>query len=425
MNRQITDDQLVRMIGEAFDNQSVPSRPSDTETLQALSENTSPTQSRSTRPGLLVEVPPKDEESLDTSLPPKPQTRNSFMRIMIPLATVAAGLAIVLGLWPQNNTLLAQMIRNVEQAETATFSISLKIYEGLTVSGNGTATSDKLRVDWTSHAPMTTDITDYSAGKQYSFSKNSQELQVLELDGISTVDPIRHLKDLDHFGTREVSADESSIEGTTLFEIDQEAMTGRIWVDMETKLPVRIEMKSPGKVGEMVLSEIDWNAEVDASTFALPKGRTVIENNLLADPTEAELIAAVVLRNAFTDEAFDNQFLGDGCGLRLGRLSYDRKLSREANHQRQLERLTPHLEVIGLTLTQAQDARTLSGRVDYLCMKLDQWERLISHRGGWVGTGVKPGEARPICWWQRPRKGIRVLNADLTVNDADAPPGRN
>lgn len=425
MNREVTDDQLVRVIGEAFDSQSVPSRPSDVETLQALAENTSPTQSRNTRPGLFVEVPPKDEGNLDTSLPSKPQTRNSFMRIMIPLGTIAAGLAMVLGLWPQNNTLLAQMIRNVEQAEAATFSISLKLAEGPTVSGKGTATSDKLRVDWTSHTPTTTDMTDYVAGKQFSYSEDSQQLNVLKLDGISTTDPIRQLKDLDHYGTREVSDDENSIEGTTLFEFDQEAMTGRIWVDTETKLPVRIEMKAPGKVGEMVLSDIGWNAEVDPSTFALPKGRTVVENNLLADPTEAELIAAVVLRNAFTDEAFKSQFLTNGCSLRLGRLSYDLKLSREANHQRQLEKLTPHLEVVGLTLSQAQDARTLSRRVDYLCMKLDQWEHLITRHGGWVGTGVKPGEAEPICWWQLPGKNIRVLNADLTINDAEAPPGQN
>ncbi len=425
MSHETTDDQLVRMIGDAFANASVPSRPSDAETLQVLASNTSPTLSRNTRPDVLVEVPPKDEESLNTSLPSKPQTRNSFMKIMIPLATAAAGLAMVLGFWPHNNTLLAQMIRNVEQAEAATFSISLKISDDATVSGKGIVTSDKLRIDWTSHTPTTTDITDYAGGEQVSFSENSQQLHVIKRDGIGGFDPLRNLKDLDHYGTREAPAEQNNIENTALFEVAQDGVTGRIWVDTETKLPVRIEMKAPGKFGEVVLSDIDWNAEVDASAFALPEGRTVVKNNLLADPTEAELIAAVVIRNAFTGQAFDDQFLGDGCGLRLGRLSYDLDGTREANHQRQLEKLTPHLGVVGLTQGQAQNARTLSGRVDYLCMKLDQWEHLIKRHGGWVGTGVRPGEAKPICWWQLPGKGIRVLNADLTINDADTRPTGN
>ncbi len=57
-------------------------------------------------------------------------------------------------------------------------------------------------------------------------------------------------------------------------------------------------------------------------------------------------------------------------------------------------------------------------------MKLDQWEHDISRRGGWVGTGVRPGEAKPLCWWKDGSR-IRVLRGDLTIVDADQPPVKN
>ncbi len=45
----------------------------------------------------------------------------------------------------------------------------------------------------------------------------------------------------------------------------------------------------------------------------------------------------------------------------------------------------------------------------------------ISRRGGWVvGTGVRPGEAKPLCVWKDGSR-IRVLRGDLTIVDADQP----
>lgn len=64
-----------------------------------------------------------------------------------------------------------------------------------------------------------------------------------------------------------------------------------------------------------------------------------------------------------------------------------------------------------------------SVRIDYLCMKLDQWESIISRDGGWVGEGVRPGEHQPLCWWRESGSNeVRVLYADLTIRSADEPP---
>ncbi len=35
--------------------------------------------------------------------------------------------------------------------------------------------------------------------------------------------------------------------------------------------------------------------------------------------------------------------------------------------------------------------------------------------------GVRPGEAKPLCWWKDGGQ-IRVLRGDLTIVDTDQPP---
>jgi len=85
--------------------------------------------------------------------------------------------------------------------------------------------------------------------------------------------------------------------------------------------------------------------------------------------------------------------------------------------------LRPILSEIGITEADAQDAKRLGERIDYLCMKLDQWASLISRNGAWIGNGVRPGEDKPLCWWRKPKaERVRVLYADLTIRDADQPP---
>ena len=413
-----SDDRLVKVIQEAFTNQPVPPRPSDEELLGhlALSEH-----ARNTKLDVTVGSSHLDDEAPDTLPERKPQKRNTLMKVMIPFTALAASLALVTSFWPQNSV-LAQVVRNIEQAKAVTFSINLKIPDIATLSGAGTATSNKLRLDWTTNEPHTTEITDYDRGEQASFTTNSQQVTVMKLDGLGGFDPIRQLKELDRGRTRELFADQNNIENTTLYEFEAGSATGRVWVKKNTLLPVRIEMKSPDNLGEVSFSDFDWNATVDRSTFAVPKNRTVVKDDLYAAPTEAELIAAFTIRNAFTDEPYEADFFADGCGLRLGRLAFDRDLTKEEKHQRQLEKLKAHLGLIGLTQAQAQDAKKMGERIDYLCMKLDQWQLYVGRHGGWVGDGVKPGDVEPICWWQLPGKGVRILRGDLKIEDADAPP---
>jgi hypothetical protein len=85
--------------------------------------------------------------------------------------------------------------------------------------------------------------------------------------------------------------------------------------------------------------------------------------------------------------------------------------------------LGPFLLDIGLNEVEANDAKLLGERIDYLCMKVDQWAPRIGRDGAWVGAGVRPGEDKPLCWWRkRGVQGVRVLYGNLTIQDAAQPP---
>jgi len=137
--------------------------------------------------------------------------------------------------------------------------------------------------------------------------------------------------------------------------------------------------------------------------------------------TEAELVAAFTIRQSFSQEPYSADFFSDEVGLKLGQLAYDLSKGRAENSQIQSKKLCDRFAEIGISITESQDPAAVQQRIDYLCMKLDQWEHCITRTGGWVGTDIQPGEPKPLCLWRR-TAGIRVLGADLTIRESDHPP---
>jgi hypothetical protein len=64
-----------------------------------------------------------------------------------------------------------------------------------------------------------------------------------------------------------------------------------------------------------------------------------VRDSLLAEPTEAELVAAFRIRPAFSEMPYDATMLADGVGLRLGQLAYDLSKSRAENSEIQQAKL--------------------------------------------------------------------------------------
>lgn len=323
---------------------------------------------------------------------------------------------------------LASVIENVKTAKTVRFKMTVRRPDGPEMSGEGVALSPNfVRVDWRVGEHTMVNIIDHAKGEVISLDPKSKQARVHKVPKSVDFDVVKRLRGLDDKQARRIEPEEGADPNLEVFEIREGGATGKMWVDKKAKLPVRYEMHGPENsgLGSVVFSDFDWNAQVDAAVFEIPAGYTRVVSELLAVPAEEQFVQALRIRHAFTDEPYPADFLKRQIGLDIGRAAYDSKLSREQNHVRQLERLAPiTLANLGLTEEQAQDAAKLQQRIDFLCMKADQFAHLIERHGGWVGGGVKPGAAdQPLCWW-RPKgsDNVRVLYGDLLVRVAAKPP---
>lgn len=341
---------------------------------------------------------------------------------MAALAVAASLLAIVVPFFSSSNA-FAQVVDNIRRIATAKFTIENIGPSNLNAVASVKA-PDRFRLDF--QAPgQPVNITNGAAGELIAFDSNSNQVSVNEIPKAnSNFDILQLLQKPDLNAV--LSKDENTITGTQLFDILDGQ--GKVWVDVETQLPKRIEMTPTPGMGTtpVVCRDFEWDVPLDDGLFAMPVGKEVVRSSLLAGPKEEELIGAFAIRQAFSQEPYEASFLDESTkpGLRLGRLAYDLSKNRADNYQIQSAKLQGVWTVIGIRQTEASDPSLVQKRIDFLCMKLDQWEHDISRRGGWVGTGVRPGEVKPLCWWKDGSR-IRVLRGDLTIVDADQPPANN
>lgn len=359
----------------------------------------------------------------------RPSTRNvSWSRPWMQVASLAACIFLVLGatmMFTSTSSAFAQVVSNIRKVATAKFTIENIGPSNLTAVASVKA-PDRFRLDF--QAPgQPVNITNGSAGELIAFDSNSNQVSVNEIPKASSnFDILQLLQKPDVNAV--LSKDENTIAGTLLYDILNGQ--GKIWIDVETQLPKRMEMTPPSGIGTtpLVYRDFEWDVLLDDGLFAMPVGKEVVRSSLLASPKEEELIAAFAIRQAFSQEPYEAAFLDRSTtpkpGLRLGQLAYDHNKSRVDNNQIQSAKLQGLWTVIGISQTEASDPSLLQKRIDFLCMKLDQWTYDINRTGGWLGTGVRPGEAKPLCWWKDGGR-IRVLRGDLTIVDADQSPANN
>ena len=396
-----TTDDVVANIAEAFETQVISPRPSNEETCLWVSQHSE-----------------RESSHFQPTL-----KRRVVMRFLAPLAATAAGIALFAFNGTGSNT-FAQVIEQIAKHQTVKFSIDIEQPGKPRLKGQAFAQRPQLlRIDWTFNGQSNVNITNYQRGELISYS-DSSDVTVYSIPSAGGFDVIRQLEKVDAQRTKQIPNSENRIEHTDLFEFKEGAMSGRLWIDRQTRLPVRIEASTPAEMGggQVVYSSFEWDAQINDAVFKIPAGRNVVRDNLLAEPTEEELIAAFQIRQAFSSKPYPANFLHNHAGLAIGRLAYDHELSRADNYQRQWKTLKPHLAAIGLTDIAARDPAVMQKRIDYLCMKADQWDHSIEEYGDWVGNGVAPGEDKPLCWWKLPGKGIRVLFADLQIRDAQIAP---
>nr|MCU0710337.1 hypothetical protein [Pirellula sp.] len=367
--------------------------------------------------------------ALDDS--PTPKIRSSTRKMSwtgpwTQVVSLAAGVLLIVGvtmLLPSSSNAFAQVVRNIRKLATAKFTIENIGPSNLTAVASIKA-PDRFRLDF--QAPgQPVNITNGAAGELISFDSNSNQVSVNEIPKArSDFDILQLIQKPDVNAV--LSKDKNTIAGTQLYDILDGR--GKIWVDVETQLPKRIEMTPPPGMGTrpLIYRDFEWNVPLADGLFAMPVDKEVVRSTLLASPKEEELIAAFAVRQAFSQEPYEAAFLDRATkpGLRLGRLAYDLSKNQADNFHIQSAKLQGLWTVIGISESEASNPSLVQKRIDFLCMKLDEWARDIARNGGWVGTGVLPGEAKPLCWWKDGSR-IRVLRGDLTIVDADQSPANN
>lgn len=405
------DDVIAQVVSafEATDRQPMPSRPSDSETLQWLNENTK-----------------LDVNRIEFSETQTKRRRN-VMRFMTPLAAMAASVALILTFVLPSNDAFARVIKQIQEATSVKFAMSISHPDRPELSGCVVAIRPHLvRIDWNVAGQKNVNITNYKTGELISFDDTS-DVTIHEIPPEGGHDVIKQLQQIDTENAKRLPDDENEIEGTDLFDLSEGGLNGRLWVNKRTSLPVRMVLVTPKELGggETVYADFEWDVSVIDALFDMPADRKVVRNSLMAEPTEEELVSAFRLRNAFSNEPYPADFIADGVGLAIGRLAYDLDKSRAENYAIQAKKLADLFPAIGLNEVDSRDGEVVQDRIDYLCMKTDQWEHYVTNYGGWVGDGVNPGEDKPLCWWKLPGKSIRVLYGDLTIRDADEAPKGN
>lgn len=367
--------------------------------------------------------------ALDEKPVPKTQPsarHTSWSRPWLQIAILAAGVLLVLGvtmMFPSSSSAFAQVVSNIRKLATAKFTVENLGPGNLTAVASAKAPGH-FRLDF--QAPGNpVNITNGEAGELIAFDSISNQVSVNEIPKASSDFDILQLIQKPDVNAA-LSKDENTIVGTQLYDILDGQ--GKIWVDVETQLPKRIEMTPLKGLGitTVVYRDFEWDVPLEDSLFAMPAGKEVVRSSLLAAPKEEELIGAFAIRQAFSQEPYEASFFNESTepGLTLGQLSYDLSKNQADNYQIQSAKLAGIWPIIGISPSEASNPALVQKRIDFLCMKLDQWEHIITGKGGWVGAGVRPGEAKPLCWWKA-GKQIRVLRGDLTIVDADQPPASN
>ncbi|MEJ2703397.1 MAG: hypothetical protein P8Z79_13240 [Sedimentisphaerales bacterium] len=182
-----------------------------------------------------------------------------------------------------------------------------------------------------------------------------------------------------------------------------------VWADVETKLPVCMEIIHVGMGTKIILSEFKFDVDLDESLFSTtaPEGYTVEKKqyeltnslNLMRNATEADFIAGLRALAVFLDGEFPHE-------IEPGKLWTELKEYVERNNLSDsdvMERLRSVYEYWTKAYWYVISLKTEMGVSDF----------------HYAGGGVKLGAGdKPIVWWlPKDSETYRVIYGDLRVED--------
>ncbi len=282
-------------------------------------------------------------------------------------------------------------------------------------------------------------IFDWGRGRSLTLEPASKKAIVLTLanltkEQVSQQDPFAMFRSIlrdaqDKPTVQREPLGEKEIDGHRVvgFRFRSKGMVTSLWGDPNTGLPVRGEVTT-AMYGNMkaTMSDFAFNVDMDESLFSVepPAGYTVQNMNVDVSPAEEkDLIAAFreysKLKGAAFPDSLDMQTTLQMVAKEVGKkLAIEMPAEKPApgKEKPDKQQMQKSMEA-GMQKTVDVQIRLQRGLLFALLLPTDA----DAH---YAGKGVSPGAADKPIFWYRPKdaRKYRVIYADLSVRDADAPP---
>ena len=270
-------------------------------------------------------------------------------------------------------------------------------------------------------------IIDFKQGQILSLVHQAKLAQIIDISGMPEEqmpkDMVQEFSQIDPDHTTYLRDEDRNGVKTHVYQMDQGPISGTVWIDAKTRLPVAMEVQMPAIEGreqpKIIFDRFDWDVQIDPALFSLeiPEGyetKTVDMSN----PTEDDWVMMLRIWAALTQGPFPDEM--DPSNLNtISQLLHDPTLTPQENFDRMRENLGP---VLG------EDAFTRDNAVPLLTEiseKLGRGAMFVVHleqtEWAWVGGGVSAGEAdKPLCWWKDKDTGTyRMVYGDFTVREVE------
>ena len=353
--------------------------------------------------------------------------RSMMSRPILRIAAAAALIAVVffagwLFLGGGTQVALAELIRPILEARSATFKITTH------PEGQPAVTAEvmvlepsRVRMEQ-SHGPVDmTTVMDFAKRKWLMLSPEQKLAIVYEMTNVPDAQ-----KPVNYFDTLRAQLREAqeepnvSREALGYQEVDGRRAIGyritmpgqvmEIWGDPETRLPIRIELTMRMMPdAKTIWTDFEFNVELDESLFSVevPAGYVVRSASMdYSPPKEEDFVEALRSYSKVADGAFPDELTGKMLeGLMTKEVIKHGMKQGEVPSEEAFQEVMRTSSAIGRGL----------GFVLSLAPQAD------AH---YAGKGVKRDTPdRPVFWYRPEGKTTyRVLYADLSFREADAPP---
>jgi hypothetical protein len=372
---------------------------------------------------------PKGEGRPEIDYPtPLVRSLNTWRRIMrSPVSRVAAAVALIIaigsvGLWfhaAGTAPAFADFIEPILEAKSAKFTMTLESEVQPAMTFRVTFMAPNFMRQELPNGVV--NISDFGKGTILSLAPKEKRATVIRLTNLpkDNIPPnfFTQLRSqlLDSREKPDVKREplgEKEIDGRRVvgYRIGSPAQVLTLWGDPKTGLPVRIETKvNLLPKTTTAWTDFEFNVAVDESLFSLepPAGYTVVDMPVDATmPTETDLIATLRQYSEVNEGTFPNGF--DTPSTMSFVMKVAAKLGLKQGQEPTPKQQKEHMGALMKLSRGFMFAMQLPAEAD-------------AH---YAGKGVKLGATDKPIFWYRPKAAqkYRVIYADLSVRDADAPP---